>query len=538
MQHGRVRRASADLALSGTTIRTLDPERPWATAVAMRDGIIVAVGSDDEVREVCDSRTEIVAGPSWVVTPGLVDAHVHPFLLEETRGLDLSRCASLAELQQRVSASRRRDADGGWVLGWGLDYGVFRDHAIHGDLLREAADGAPVLITFTDTHTAVATSRALELAGVTGGETFQEAAEVVVRDGSPTGELRESAAIQLVRGKVAPLTPAELRARAVANLQRMNVLGLTGAHVMTGDPETLDFVADLEATGELAVRLILPLWQRPDTPVDEMRRQLALCGQRGQRWRCGVAKFFIDGVVDSGTAWLYEPDELGDGSLPFWPQPERYREAVALFAAAGFQCVTHAVGDRAVREALDAYRVAARASAPHRIEHIETARLADIARFASEGVGASMQPLHMEWRRQDASDSWATRLGPERTSRAFPTRALLGHGVGIALGSDWPVADIDPRVGMAWARLRRTPGERSLAPFEPEQRMTGEEALAGYTAEAARIVGEASFAGTVAIGGRADLTCFEADPVTCDADDLPDLPITLTIVDGAVTHRA
>jgi predicted amidohydrolase YtcJ len=244
-------------------------------------------------------------------------------------------------------------------------------------------------------------------------------------------------------------------------------------------------------------------------------------------------------VIDTGPGWLYEPDTQGDGTLPFWPDPDRYARAVALFAGAGFQCATHATGDRAVRAALDAYAaVGAAPGVRHRIEHIETLQDHDLPRFAAAGVAASMQPLHMQWRRGDGTDSWAARLGPERTARAWRTRELLASGALLPLGSDWPVAQYDPRVGMAWARLRRMPGDRDAPVFEPEQALTGLQALAGYTLANAAVAGEDDVAGRIAPGFRADVTAFATDPADCDADELVDLAVLLTVVDGRVVHRA
>jgi hypothetical protein len=253
-----------------------------------------------------------------------------------------------------------------------------------------------------------------------------------------------------------------------------------------------------------------------------------------------MAKFFIDGVIDTGTGWLYEPDAEGAGTEPFWPDPDRYARAVKLFAQAGFQCVTHATGDRGVRAALDAYRDAGphpQRRGRHRVEHIETLQDHDLPRFAAEGVAASMQPLHMQWRRRDRTDSWAGRLGPERAARAWRTRDLLDSGALLPLGSDWPVAQYDPRIGMAWARLRRTPGVPDAPVFEPEQALTGEEVLYGYTVANATVVGEQDVAGRIVPGFRADVSAYAADPVACDPDDLIELPVLLTVVDGRIVYR-
>ena len=229
---------------------------------------------------------------------------------------------------------------------------------------------------------------------------------------------------------------------------------------MDGAAASFDLAADLEESGELGLRLLVPVWQTPDTSPEETEAQLGFAQRRGRLWRGGVAKFFADGVIDIGTGWLLAPDTKGGSTSPYWPHPARYAAAVQRFSDAGFQCVTHATGDAAVRSALDAYRQAGRGGrGPHRIEHIETLDDADLPRFAAEGVVASMQPLHMQWRRDDGSDWWAEMLGHERCSRAWRCRDLLESGAIVPLGSDWPVATRDPRVGMAWARLRREPGQ-------------------------------------------------------------------------------
>ena len=325
----------------------------------------------------------------------------------------------------------------------------------------------------------------------------------------------------------------------VEALRRQNAVGITGIHMMNGSPETHELLRRLEAEGDLTARIVVPFWIEPDTSLDEMRALAELRDEGGRLWRGGAAKFFIDGVIDTGTAWLDEPDTLGDGTEPFWPDPSVYTEGVAIFAKAGFQVATHAIGDRGVRHVLDAYRSAGAApGVRHRIEHLETLKDQDLPRFATEGVTASMQPLHMQWMEPDASDSWSRRLGPERRARGWRTGDLLRSGAVVALGSDWPVAHYDPRLGMAWSRLRRAPGAHDAEPFMPDQRLTGLETLQGYTTQAALAVGEERVGGRIKSGFRADLTVFAQDPVEYDADDLPELPVVLTMVDGRVVHRA
>jgi predicted amidohydrolase YtcJ len=524
-------RTSADLAILGARIRTLDPDRPAATAVAIRGGEIVAVGSDAEVREACDGATEHVDGGGLAIVPGITDSHMHPMWATDLAvGVDASACPDREALAAALRTERERVGPDAIVRAWSLDYAHFGE--LDGRDLERMA-GGPALGVFFDLHTYLATPGVLAQAGVTGPEAFPDASEIVMSDGRPTGELREFSAFFRVADRLPGATREARLARVREVLADLNAAGIAATHVMDGSPESYELLAELEATGGLTLRMIVPLWIQPGHDDATQEAWLAHRDAHGELWRGGTAKFFIDGVVETGTAWLEEPDTRGGGTHAFWPDPDRYAAAVA-----GFACTTHAVGDRAVRAALDAY---AAAGPPrrgrHRIEHLETLGDETLDRVAAEGVAASMQPLHMQWRQPDGSDEWSLRLGRSRTARAFRTGDLLRSGAVLPLGSDWPVAPYDPRYGMAWARLRRRPGRRDDAPFEPEQRLTGLQALEGYTAAAAAVAGEQDVAGRIAPGFRADLTAFASDPVDTPADDLVDVPVRLTVVGGRIVHR-
>jgi predicted amidohydrolase YtcJ len=528
----RVRRAGADVAIVGGRVRTGDPAQPFAEAVAFRDGRILAVGDEAAVRRECDAATEIIGTAGATVVPGLVDAHIHPFWAAEfAQGADCSTCTTLQEL----GAALRAERSGAVVRAFGVDYALFAGE-LDGASLEELA-GGDALVTFFDCHTYLATPGVLARAGIDGPRTFADASAVVCRDGRPTGELHEFGAYELVASAL-PAAPDRLQLVETL-LRRLNEVGLTGGHMMDGSPQTFDALRELEAGGRLSVRLVAPLWIKPSMSTDELEALTGLVGEHGDLWRGGAAKFFVDGVVETGTAWLEEPDARGAGTGPAWPSEADYAAAVGRFAAAGFQCATHAIGDRAVRAALDAYAAASSAAGVrHRVEHAETLADRELERFAREDVGCSMQPLHMQWRRADGGDEWATRLGPERTARAYRVRDVQASGAVVALGSDWPIASFDPREGMAWARLRRRPGDRSAAALEPGQRLDGETALAGYTSGAAAIVSRERELGRIAPGFAADVTAFAEDPVAVPADDLPDLPVRLTVVGGRAVHQA
>ena len=532
--------AQPDLIIQGARIRTLDHDLPACSAVAVKDGYIVASGDDDTIRAMRGPGTTVIDGRGIAFVPGLTDSHIHPLMgTIRTQGADLFDATSLDDIQERLVRERERVGPDTWVQGWGLHYEPFEEVGIRGDLFDHIIGGQPMLLQFYDGHTALANHAALERAGIKGPIAFEEEATVVCVDSVPTGELQEWAAMRLVQDKI-PAADADTQYRWYrASFHRFSQSGLTAIHAMDGSPEALAIYRRLEENDDLTCRVVVPLWQQPDTTFAEMRDQLPFRDERGWLWRCGAAKFFIDGVIETGTAWLVDSDTKGQGLHPFWPEPERYAEAVALFAGSGFQCITHAVGDRGVQAALDAYEAAGHApGVHHRIEHIELVQEGDVPRFREVGVVASMQPLHMASARADGSDEWAARLGPERTAAAFRAQTLLSSGAILALGSDWMVAPFDPRLGMAWARLRRAPGRLEMPPRGGDQALTALQTLEGYTTGAAAAISEEGVSGRIKPGYRADLTGFAADPVDTDADALVDLPIAMTIVDGRITHEA
>ena len=530
----------ADLAIVGARIRTLDPDRPTATAVAIHDGEIVAVGSDAEVRDACDASTEVLDGAGMAIVPGLVDSHQHPFRgTVETLGVDLSGVHSVEELRSTLAAERRRCGDDVWLRGHQLDYAVFEQTGIQASLIDDVVEGSPAILTFPDLHTALVSTPALVAAGIDGAREFDDQSEIVVGDdGAPTGELREFAAMQIVSDAMPELDDADLRKRYAETMQRMHAVGLTGMHAMLGDPELFDTVHAMEQEGLLTARVHVPLFLNPQMSDEEIDAWLTLRDDGGRRWSVGTVKLFIDGVVETGTAWLEEPDTAGGGTTSVWPEYERYVATVKKAVEAGWQCATHAIGDKAVRKVLDAYREAgAPEGVRHRIEHLETLQDREIPRLAAENVVASMQPQHMQWCATDFSDPWSVLLGPERAARGVRAGDVHRSGAVLALGSDWSVASYDVREGMMWARQRRAQRAPVEDTFMPEQCLDALTTLHGYTTAPAYALSREQGAGRIAPGFLGDLTAFAEDPVDCPSDDLPDLPVRLTVVDGQVVYR-
>ena len=531
---------SADVVFVADRVVTMTPGgRPDPTVVAVRHGLVVAVGDVDLLDDAVGPATRIERFPGATITPGLIDAHTHPLLgVRRARGVDLGAVTDLHRLIDVIRREAARAAASEWLFGWNLGYDVFGGAPISAAAFEPALGGRPMLLLLFDGHTALASAAALRVTDrrLPGTDT---ASFVVDGDGVLTGEVREESAIAAVLAAGPPLADADVAARAGEVLQEMAALGYTGACLMDGDRASFELLDRLESIDDLPLRIVAALQHDPEFGAERMTEHLSMRDRHGRRWRGGLIKLYADGVIDTGTGWLAHPDSHHEGTIGLWADSDAFRRTVLGYSRAGFQIATHAIGDAAIAATIDAYAEAGAGEAsrtPHRIEHLELLADRDVDRLADLGIMVSMQPSHMQWRRVDGSDSWAARVGGDRMNRAWRTGDILRAGIPLAFGSDWPVAGFDPREIMAWARLRRAPGDRSMPAFEPEQATSATRALAGLTSEAARAQGDHDL-GVLDAGRRADLAVWAEDPLRVDADDLTAVPIQATFVSGTPTFR-
>jgi predicted amidohydrolase YtcJ len=532
-----------DLIVLADTIHTLDNRDAGPVqAVAVSGGVIAAVGSREDAQSWRQAGTRMVDLGSATLAPGLVDCHIHPvFGLDLTIGADLSGAATLEDVRTLLRAEATHDD--GWLRGWGLNPNAFGTAPLHRSVLDDVSNGKPALIRLFDGHSALANSRALEVAGIHGRHEFEQAAEVVCdANGVPTGFLVEAAAMELVQRHVPQESFAARKTRLAELLRNFARSGLTGGHVMDHSDESTALLQAVEADGDLPLRLRTAPWCMPGSGEAEWKELARSIGKGGRRWSIEAIKLFVDGTVDNGTAWLYESDVHGQSTAPFWPRPEEYSAAVRYFASRGIPTATHAIGDAGVEHVLDAVE-SLRGAVPadilrqtvHRIEHIETVPDQLVARFKAAGVVASMQPTHCtHYSLADHSDNWSTRLGSARADRAWRCRDLREAGVTLGIGSDWPIAPYEPLPIMADAQLRRRSGHPEQEPIAPAQALTALQALEGYTSHAAKAAGLWDVSGSVTVGKRADFTAFELDPLTTPPDEFAASSVLGTFVDGEI----
>jgi predicted amidohydrolase YtcJ len=513
---------------------------PVPTAVLVEDGIIRAVGDRGDVDGWRDAGTEVVDLGAATLTPGLVDSHSHPIMgIAGTRGVALGGADSLDEVRARLAAEAQRSGE--WVRAWGLDPNTFGAAPVTGDLFDDVLGGRALCAVLFDGHSGIVNRRARELAGITGERRFEAGGRIVVDErGEPTGLLLELEALKIVLAVLPPTSPQEMADGFVDTLSAMAATGITGLHAMDFEGEPVGLLEAIEAARDLPVRLRISPICAPGSDAERLEHLAALQGTGGRSWTVQGIKLFADGTVDNGTAWLHRPDVNGESTASVWPDPADYAAAVRFFASRGVPTATHAIGDEAVEYVLTTIESlgAPDPRVPHRVEHAETMPDALIDHFVRSGAVASMQASHCaHFTRADHTDNWSARLGDDRALRGWRIRDLVDRGVVTALGSDWPIAGFDIRAGLAESIVRRPSGRPDIAAVGPEQGLTPEQALRGYTSSAARAAGLHDVSGVIAPGMRADLTAFTVDPLRADADELAEAPIALTVVGGRIQHR-
>jgi predicted amidohydrolase YtcJ len=527
---------AADLVVVGGTVWTGVDGAPDARAVAVRDGRIVAVGSEAEVRRLVGAETRVVDAAGGMVVPGFIDSHVHfvdgGFRLSQVQ---LRGARTPAEFAARIRDYARTVPAGTWITGGDWDHSLWGGELPRREWIDSVTPDHPVWVSRLDGHMALANSAALAAAGVDRAAPDVEGGEVVRRaDGSPAGVFRDNAMAMVDR--VVPAPPAELNDRALdAAMAYVARQGVTSVHHVGGWGDLAVF-RRARAAGRLKTRVYAAV------PLDTWARladTVAATG-RGDEWlRIGGLKGYVDGSLGSHTAAFHQPftdDPTSRGLLVV--DPDTLQRWIAGADAAGLHVMVHAIGDRANALLLDAFeRVAARNGARDRrfrIEHAQHLAAADLPRFAALGVIPSMQPYH-------AIDDgrWATAvIGPERSRGTYAFRALLDAGARLAFGSDWFVAPPTPLEGIYAAVTRRTLDDRNPGGWVPEQKITVEEALRAYTSTAAFASFEEGVKGTLQPGKLADIVILDRDIRRVAPEAIRDARVAATIVGGEIVFQA
>lgn len=543
--------AQPQLYVNGN-IYTLDPENPRADTMLVENGLIASIGSRDAVRT--EMRTqgfrvyEAVDLKGRTVIPGLIDAHGHMVGLGAIGLglLDLRASTSFEDVVNMVRDRAGRVPAGTWIVGRGWDNESWADNDLpHHTMLSEAVPDHPVWLSRVDGHAGLANAKAMEVAGVSGSTPSPSGGEILLDAlREPTGVFVDAAESLIGRHIPDGLT-GDARECILKAQEMCLAVGLTAVHDAGVSPEEVEIYRQLEAQGLLKIRVYAmlhghaaPAYFEANGIYDNFKLSVY------------AAKMYIDGAMGSRGAWMLAPYT----DRPTDPEGRPYAglavndpsaiEASMVHALNfAYQLCTHAIGDRGNREVLDAYERALEAtkdSRPesfvprHRIEHAQLLHPDDISRFAELGVIASMQPTHctsdMRW--VDA------RVGTERAQGAYAWASLLKADARLAFGSDFPVESENPFLGLFAAVTRQNLDMQPEGGWHPEQRLTREEALRGFTIDAAYAAYWEDRAGTLEAGKLADFVVLDRDVMTCDVQAIPGTKVLKTISAGEVLYEA
>lgn len=539
----------AELVFRNARIYTVDAENPWATAVAVRDGRIVAVGNEDDVLGWSGDSTRVLDLKGKLLLPAFGDGHVHPVY----GGLGYSRCSLhsgvtvedyLATIRACVAASEGRD----WVYGVGWKPGLFPPDGIPPkDLLDEISAERPLAFRSIGGHSLWVNSRGLEAAGIARDTPDPENGRI---DRDPvTGELLgglQESAMDLVFRLLPEPSASEMEAAIEYTVGHLNQYGITnfldaGVDVdPNGDSGTIAAYQAIDRRGELNAHVSIAVKWDGESGLEQIPALMSAARSvDGGGLTARTLKIWLDGVMAQRTAALLEPysdapDEYGAPMLG----ATRLNRIVTTFDAEGFDIMIHAIGDRAIRMSLDAFEAARTENGPSgnrfQITHTELVKPQDIERFGQLDVMANFQPswAHLH----DYMQMTAVRLGVKRMQVIYPANSVLQAGARVVYGSDWPVDSADPLLGIEVALTRKAPGEPDATPLSPAEAVTLEQAIEAYTLAVAYANHNEEVTGSIEVGKSADMVILDRDLFALPADQIAKASVLLTLFAGRVVY--
>ena len=534
----------ADSVYRNGRLYTVDANRSWAEAVAITNGRISYVGSDDGAATHIGSNTTVIDLGGRMMLPAFQDVHIHPISGGiEASACDLNGLAGLAEYRSTIGEYAAANPDLPWILGGGWSMAVFGPGgAPSRTILDELVPSRPVYLSSADGHTGWASSRALEIAGIT-TDTPDPVDGRIDRDpdtGELVGSLQEGA-MRLVTRHIPPTTLEDRIAglRYARNmLHRYGITSITDASV---GPENLEAYEAMDQLGELNLRVVASLWwdrEKDDAQIPDLIAQRER--YTNGHVRATTIKIMQDGVLENYTAAMLEPYLEGGGTLGIpMVEPELLKRAVTQLDAAGFQVHFHAIGDAAIRQSLDAIEEAMLENGDlghrHHISHLQVIHPDDIPRFAELKVVANFQPL---WAAYDdyIKELNIPAIGEERTSWMYPIQSVKDAGGMVAFGSDWSVSTASPFYQMETAITRMDSNDYSIDPFIPDEAINVETAIDAFTINAAFVNKHEDDTGSIEPGKYADLIVLDQNLIDIVSIAISDTKVLLTLLEGEAVH--
>jgi hypothetical protein len=540
---------STDLLIRNARVYTVDVAQPWAEAVLIRGERIVWVGSEAEADQHRSNRTRVIDAEGRLLLPGFIDSHNHIRYGNDPNSVNLNDAANLEEIRAQVREFSRAHPEMPWIHGGGWSYASLPGDGLpFAEYLTGVTDGRPAILVSYDAHTAWLNREAMQAIGLTRDSELAKH-EVVVKDaqtGEPTGVVNGVVSLgsaNEVLNRVWEQFPEDdgLAASLEASLAQALGYGITTIVAPQSGVEELSIFVQARDAGILKSRLEIALFHPVGTEEAELV-EFAKARQEfnDDRMRVSAIKLYIDDVIEAHTAAMLEPysdmpDESGE---PFY-SPETFNALVTRLDAAGYPIFVHAIGDRGIRIALDAFEHArgingARDSR-HQLVHVEVVSPEDLPRFHELGVIACMQPRHAM---PEGISVWAEAVGTERLQRALPWRSLRDAGAILAFSSDWDVSEMDPMVGIYTALTRKALDGTPPGGWIPEQTITLEAAIRAYTLDGAYANFAETNRGSISVGKYADLILLSADLFEIPPEEILNTKVDLTMVGGEVVYRS
>jgi hypothetical protein len=524
-------------------IWTADEKQKRATALAVSGNKILAAGDDKTMRRFIGKETKVIDLKGRFVMPGINDSHIH--FLGGSLGffeVNLTGARSLEEMQRRVAKFAKENPNQEWITGAGWEYVYFPNKRLPTKSDLDAiVNDRPAYLRAYDGHTAWANSKALEIAKVTADSKFSGFGEIVIDEKTkePTGVLKEGAMSLVSRNIPAPTRERRLEALR-RGLKEAASLGITSIQNASGSLAEVGLYEELLKNGELTLRVTFAISVNPRTTQEDITRISELAKKyRGENLRVGAIKIVVDGVIETYTAAMLAPySNKADTSGSSAYTQEQLNSIVAMADKVDLQVYIHAIGDKGVRMALDAFENAVKANGKRdsrfRIEHIETIAASDIPRFKQIGVLASMMPLHAD---PDAITVWSAAIGEDRTSRGFAWRLLEKSGAILIFSSDHPAnISVNPFRGIHNAVNRRTIEGNPPTGWHPELKVSLETTLKAYTSNGAFASFEENIKGKIKAGMLADFIVLDANLFEIKPLELHKTRVVMTVFDGKVIH--
>ncbi len=528
---------TADLVLHNGVIYTMNTAEPKAQAMAVTGGRIVAIGTNDAIAAAYSGKADVDLNGQMVL-PGFHDSHSHPAY----DGVKLGQCYladadSIDKILETIAACDKDAPGSGWLIGAGWDLSLFPQANPSKQLLDAVSLERPILLAGADGHSSWANSKALTLAGIE-RETPNPPNGIIERDakGEASGTLRESAQ-EIVRAAVPPVSAAAWREGLVRALQMANAFGITSLVEAAAGPDELAAYRSLDANGALTARVVASI---EISNVDAGVLMRPEDRGTGSRLRTDSAKIFIDGVLEGETAALLEPylDHPGfSGDLKM--SPEALAAKVTELDKRGIQVHMHAIGDRAVRSALDAVAAARAANGAsdnrHHIAHLQLIDPLDRPRFAQLGVIANFQAL---WAFPDQyiTDVNLPQVGQARIDQMYPIGSTLKAGARIVGGSDWSVSSMNPLLAIETAVTRSDPTGHIAGVLNEAERVSLVDMLTAYTINGAYLMHQESETGSLEAGKAADFVVLARDLFSIPPQEIGEVAVTRTVLEGVTVY--